>query len=406
MVEGQDVCAVAERPKGEGASSELGQAALGSGVTVWCHDAEGSHPYLGQLQGELRGLGVEVASAPGFWVMRHVKPRRGSVLHLHWLNRYVASQTRLKALGKTLAFVLQLVWLRVRGVRLVWTLHNLKNHQNDMPWIDRFGSTAIAHLCHVLIAHCGAASSEACRRFRVSRQKVHVIPHGHFMTVYDDPQRADRESDDPAARRRAKASARQRLGLGVEDEVYLAFGMIRPYKGLDGLVEAFACFREGDDQDGVGRRRELVIAGGLHHRADPDWPEHVRSRFPWVRLHIGHVPDEEVAAYFDAADVAVFPYRDVLTSGAVILAMGFSLPCVAPRRGCLPETLGAVGAAWFDPAADGALERALLEVAERRASWPEMGANNRAHAKALDWSSIARDTLTVYRGEKKAASHG
>ena len=91
----------------------------------------------------------------------------------------------------------------------------------------------------------------------------------------------------------------------------------------------------------------------------------------------------------------VLPFRDILTSGSMILAMSFAKAVVAPALGCLPDTLAAGGGILVRPrrpwrAGDGAQGRARLDL-------EAMGARNLERARELDWGPIAAATEALYR---------
>lgn len=350
---------------------------------VFCSLGLAAHPYPEQLYSALERRGLELSDVPDFWVVRHIRPSPGAVLHLQWTERYLLSKDRPRTLLKLALFAAQLAYLKLRGVRIVWTVHNLKNHENSMPKLDHWGSCMLARLADRLIVHCNCALDLTRARFKLRDvTKFHVIPHGHFVHRYElGPSRPD---------------ARASLDLPIDGDVFLVFGLIRPYKGLDRLLELFAEVRE--------RGQTLVIAGATYGAMDPSWPAQAQARYPWLRIFPRHISDEELPTFFRAADVALFPYRDILTSGAMILAMGFGLPCVAPRAGCVPETLGRGGGPLFEPDSDASLRQALLEVAERREQWTEMGENNRQRAHSWDWDTIAERTLDAYEGSRPTGS--
>src|SRR5439155_24303371 len=105
-----------------------------------------------------------------------------------------------------------------------------------------------------------------------------------------------------------------------------------------------------------GDHLRLVIAGRLH----PNYqgPLQADSRAALDRRIVfrpGQVAIAEMQVYFNAADAAVFPFLDTLTSGSAIAALGFGCPIVVPAVGCLPELLGSrdggVPGVLYDPAA-------------------------------------------------------
>jgi glycosyltransferase involved in cell wall biosynthesis len=130
---------------------------------------------------------------------------------------------------------------------------------------------------------------------------------------------------------------------------------VRPYKGLDDLIEALADV-PGATLDVVGRfhqpvsrYRRLALRHGVISR---------------VRFHDGYVPDERLRDTFAAADVVVTPYRQASQSGVVHLAYSFGRPVVATAVGGLAESVldgvSGVLAPRRDPAAlAAALRRAL-----------------------------------------------
>ena len=78
-----------------------------------------------------------------------------------------------------------------------------------------------------------------------------------------------------------------------------------------------------------------------------------------MRLDLGFVPDEELQVYLRAADVVACPFLEIFTSGSVLLAMSFERAVIAPRRGCVTETLDEAGGILYDADDPQGLEGAL-----------------------------------------------
>ncbi|GAA2723335.1 glycosyltransferase [Actinocorallia aurantiaca] len=137
---------------------------------------------------------------------------------------------------------------------------------------------------------------------------------------------------------------RERFGLGSAP-VLLAFGFIHVDKGLDVLVDALRSLQAPVT---------LVVAGTVRGRTGPfrlmELRDHLHERGvrASIRRHglenrvvfTGYVPDEEVAAWFAAADVAVLPYRKAAQSGVAHLALAMNVPVVATGVGGLRELFG------------------------------------------------------------------
>jgi glycosyltransferase involved in cell wall biosynthesis len=318
-----------------------------------------SNPYCELLYGHLEKVGVETLEGrTGVrWLWR--ERRRVRVLHFHWPERHFDVRRLVSAAW----FALRLLFARLLGYRLVWTVHNATPHEGETAgW--RLARAVLARVA-TLVVHCPGARTALGR---LGREAV-VIPHGSYLGHYPDT--IEREA------------ARARLGLPPDARVLLAFGQVRPYKGLETLARAFA------ELDAPGAR--LVIAGEPVAGGDEGLAAVRDGR---IRLALRAVPDDQVQIFFAAADLVVLPYRSVLTSGAAMLAFSFGRGVVAPRLGCLADLERAGGAVLYDPAApDGlrrALERALLVDAAA------LGRQARRVARRLSWDTIARRHLAAY----------
>jgi glycosyltransferase involved in cell wall biosynthesis len=128
-----------------------------------------------------------------------------------------------------------------------------------------------------------------------------------------------------------KAVARRRLGLEVDRAILLFFGLVRPYKGLEYLLQAMPLVLR--DVDCV-----LLVVGEFYepkarytHLIDD---LRLRER---VELVDRYVKNEEVSLYFRSADVVVLPYVDATQSGVVQIAFGLEVPVITTDVGGLPE---------------------------------------------------------------------
>jgi beta-1,4-mannosyltransferase len=352
-------------------------------------DYSASNPYQRELARALREHAVDVVSAPppgrdplailrAWW--GHGRPR---VVHLHWTHNYLGQRAG-RAGGPTrlgaILFIAQLRLLRRSGVRLVWTVHNLGGHDGSLDPRERAVHRRLASLCDAVICHCEAAARAVMGEYRLpetARTRLHVIPHGSYVGAYPDT--VDR------------ATARSGLNLPENARVLLFFGQVRPYKGLDELVTAFASIEDPNLRLLVaGEPRPESIAESLRTAAATD---------PRIQLQLRFVEDDEAQIYLRAADVVVLPFRDVLTSGSAILAMSFGRALIAPALGCLPETIPGNGGVLYAPDAPGALAGALRTALA--ADLDAMGARNLERAIGLSWAPIAATTAAVYRSPRR-----
>jgi glycosyltransferase involved in cell wall biosynthesis len=197
-----------------------------------------------------------------------------------------------------------------------------------------------------------------------------VIPHG-----VEHVERADR------------AESRARLGLAAERLVVLCFGFVAPYKGLE-----LACKAADLAGDGV----QLVVAGGEHPRhPDTSYMARLRSRHDRHVRFTGFVPEDELAAWFAAADVVLLPYpRPHASSGALALALAHGTPVLLSPA--LARAVDAPAALAAPDDAAGLAERLRLLAAEP--SKLELLRWASGHlAEGRSWPEVARRHLDLYR---------
>ena len=199
----------------------------------------------------------------------------------------------------------------------------------------------------------------------VDPAKVEVIPHGAFdhLTRFED-----------------EAPLPPELAA-VDVPVVLLFGLVRPYKGLDVLLEAWRGITDA----------ELWVVGrpfGVELPADPP---------PGVRVVPRFVDDREIPALFRRADLVVLPYGEIDQSGVLFTALAFGKPLVLTSVGGFPE-VAAHGAAELVPPGDPAALHDTLETLlhddDRRARLAEASA--RAATEHYAWDRIAARHLAFY----------
>ena len=316
-----------------------------------------------------------------------IKDWNSSVLHLHWLHSYYWPPFSVKsklliylvapiALIRLLLFILGLSIYRTFGGKIVWTAHNIKYHEEVYPVLDRICTLSVIKLSHAIIAHGKTAKEEIIADFNItSEEKVFVIPHGNYLEVYEN------EIE--------QSQARDSLGLPEADIVFLFFGFIRPYKGVFELIEAF---NELDNSN-----IKLLIAGKpLNEELADQIREQIASNSNIV-FKPGFVPDENVQTYMNASDLVVLPYRDILTSGAAVLAMSFGKACIAVRIGSIRDVLSDSGAFLYEADDENGLFSALRSAIDGKDRLSTMGKNNLKQSEQWSWKEVAAKTVEVYQ---------
>lgn len=276
------------------------------------------------------------------------------------------------SLARTGRFLAEVALAKRAGWRIVWTIHNLVSHGGKFTLMEQAFTRPFGHLADACMAHSKAASEEAQRTFRIPAHKMHVVPHGNYIGCY--PNTIDR------------GQARARLGLPEGAFVYLFFGRILPYKGVFELVEAFAQ---------LPLQCRLVIAGNARDAVTTERLQTAARQDSRIVVFPNHIPDEEIQVYFRTADIAVFPYQRILTSGSLILAQSFGTPVVAPEMGGCPEGVGTDSGWLFDPAQKDSLAT-TLKIALNDPELAAKAAASRKRAEAWPWAKVAREMNVLY----------
>jgi D-inositol-3-phosphate glycosyltransferase len=208
------------------------------------------------------------------------------------------------------------------------------------------------------------------------------------------------------ARAPDRAAARTALGLPTDRPLALFFGHVRPYKGLDLLLDAVPALRQR-----VPRVLVLVagpIAGGRRGAAALRATVADRGLGDAVILRLGYVPHAQASDHFAAAEVVALPYRAVDDSAVLATARGHGRAVVATAVGGLPEALAAGGGLLVPPGDALALADALAQVLAEDGLRDRLEAEAHAAARAWTWADAAQRHLEVYQeviGETHIPQH-
>ena len=299
---------------------------------------------------------------PLSWVWAGLSAR-GDIVHAQWWS-YILAPTYLVAL--TLA--------RLRRRRVIVTVHNVEPHESGRwRWLL---NRLVLRLAHAYIVH-DTRSRDALAEVVPAGKPIAVIYHGVLSS---------------AGAERSALEARRALGVPADANVVLCFGNVRPYKGVDVLLRAFAAVRQR-----VPAAR-LVIAG----KPWEDWAPYERliaelGLRDAVDTHLGFVPAADVGTFFAAADVVALPYLQFdAQSGVGTRALHHGRALVVTDAGGLPELVSDPRA--IVPSGDaGRLAEALVAVLTDSALRARLETASKARAGELNWDSIAEQTVAFYQ---------
>lgn len=291
-----------------------------------------TNPYQSLLYQRARDHGIAPIRLARAWQLGELAglARAGLpvALHLHWLGPIVRDAGSAREAARALDdFVARLDEHRAAGGRLVWTVHNVLSHETRWEAEEARLSRAVAERCDVVHVMSARTPEAVEAHYALPRDRLLVVPHMSYAGAYEDHV--------------SRLDARHELGLLPDDLVYLALGYIRPYKGLDVLLEAWQALPPG--------RRRLVVAGDPAD--DPSVAAFLEKAAvdPTVVLDARPIPPDEIQVFLRAADIAVLPYRNSLNSGALLLALTFGLPAIVPAGTALADLVQPGFGRAYDP---------------------------------------------------------
>lgn len=325
-------------------------------VVLFSTDPPGAktNPYLTQLYRALPGN-----VAVRYFSMRAALLSRYDVLHVHWPEYLMRHPSRAGTWAKRACAALLLLRLQLTHTPVVRTLHNLQPHESQgrveqwlLGWLDRMTRRWI-------------------RINAVTPPRppfTDTILHGHYSDWF--------------AGFAQPPSQRGRL---------LHFGLIRPYKGVETLIDVVRAMPDPTLQ--------LRICG---NPATPDMRATVQAACaadPRISAHLAYVDDEELAREVGLSELVVLPYRQMHNSGTLLLALSLHRPVLAPWSESNAAVAEEVGPGWVH-LYRGELDAQVLADALARLRDTARGAA--PDLSRRDWSKIG---LQHYRTYLEALGH-
>lgn len=270
-----------------------------------------------------------IHGVPGkfFVLMRTYLKYRPDYVHFDWIDRYFIRKYPLLTYVSAPLFLLEIWFVRTfTPCQLVRTIHNIQSHDARYPALERYANRQLARRCRWVRVFSQSSVQRAKEYLRIPPEKIRVLPRGSYVGYYPDDVN--------------ERQAREFLHVAPADFVVLYLGLVRPYKGIEQLIDAFKQFAQP--------HWRLVIAGRPHNPVYADELSQLGGNDERIRTVWQFVADDEVQYFFGAADVVVYPFKKIENSGSLILAMGFRKAIIAPRIGVIPERLVAQPELCYD----------------------------------------------------------
>jgi glycosyltransferase involved in cell wall biosynthesis/SAM-dependent methyltransferase len=336
-----------------------------------------SHPYLQLLHTQLRDKNVEIYECENRLDL--VKGlRKVDIVHLHWIEGYfTVPNHKYFTLLKSFIFINYLIFVKyVARKKIVITLHNLLPHENQYPTIQHKTFELSLKLADAVIVHNNYSKKMACYMYNIDEKKIWIIPHGAFGSYYPN--------------RISKEEARDILKIPKTKFVMLFFGGIRENKGIEEWLNIL------DDLLICEKDLFIVIAGACDTDNLKRRVVEFSNKFKQNSLvRIEYIPDEDVQIFMNASDVGILPYKEITTSGALLLYMSFKKPVIVSDLEPIKELLQNAGI-YYKHGDSKDFQNIILKTKRGGYNLEELSQKVFEISQKYQWDNIAEKTIEAY----------
>lgn len=260
-------------------------------------------------------------------------------VHFHWLACYYDNPSLLISIKRALKLINFVRYVRKNGLEIVWTLHNIMPHEGRSRLLDYVVRFLFSRYSKIIIVHSDDALRKAKIYFLASKHKLVKMYHGNYIDWYKN----DVDKD----------AARTKFGIDRKVFVYLFFGNVRPYKGVESLIESFRKIEfDGDTK--------LIIAGKPLSDEYGTTIKKLANNDARIEFILQRLDEDELCCLLNAADAAVLPFKNISSSGSLMLFLSFGLPVIVPYRQSIAEYLNDQVGSFYDNGKS--LSEVLMEV--------------------------------------------
>ena len=355
-------------------------------LTVLFMAKDNQNPYVEILKNSLESIDIDVQDVD--WPVLFPLTRTAiassdrSVMQLDWLYRFYISDgyTGSKFVDDVITIyratllLLDLIIVKFLPITIVWTIHNKYHHEQKYQRTERIINETLLWVADSTTVKCEEARDIILNTYRNAQyQDPEIISDGSYINTYTNTV--------------SKREARKDIDVLEDEFIYLFFGMVREYKGIPELIDAFDELSIKDAQ--------LWIVGKPRPEEFGQYLQELVKGVDGVHLVFNYVPDDRIQYYLNMADVLVLPYRDILNSGSTHLGMSFGLPIIAPQIGCIPATVSDDNRKFLYGDGEKALKR-KMEIAYSTGTIELTGRSNFEKASRQEWVETAKNLVEVY----------
>lgn len=238
-----------------------------------------------------------------------------SIIHQHWYD-FSSIKSFLLLIWKHFWFMLY----RLFGGHIVWTVHNKYPHNKKYISANKILRKHLAKITERIHVHCDSAVEIMSEILNVPKDKFFIVKH----PPYDAEIISKKMSIELLAKKYMLTN------VSETEKIFLMFGQIAEYKGI---IEVINIIKN------CNFNKRLLIVGTLKGGNELYYEKMLKSTLDVGNINIvcKFIPDSDVQYFINAADILVFNYNDILTSGGVLLALSYNKIVFAPNIGCISD---------------------------------------------------------------------
>ncbi len=315
---------------------------------------------------ERKGFKVVKVKKSIFKLLKYCIFSKINIIHFHWLHGITNSRGIVKTFFRIFLFISCIIIWKIKAKKIIWTIHNLSSHDNKREKLEKIFYIFVSFISDFLVVHSKLAIATVSCKYKVKENKIRYIPHGNYSSLI--------------------SLKKKDYSRNSEKFVFLFFGLIRPYKGVLGLIESFKRINIDAYLTIAGLCKSDNLNRNIIKTIDSDKKIKYINKF---------IDEKHLNQLVLNSDVVVLPYVDAFTSGSVVYALSSRKPLILPKFISYNEYSDEFNTFIYDNQKSKQLDFALLRAFNSN-NLIEMGFDSHKKALNLDWDNIGKSVLELY----------
>jgi glycosyltransferase involved in cell wall biosynthesis len=308
---------------------------------------------------------------PFSWIKAGLKCK-GDIIHIqHW------------AYYTSAIYCMILPVLRLRGKKIVLTIHNITPHTTDLSdiLIDKISNKILFPFTDVFIVHNTRNKQKIMELYKIDEDKIYITTHGTLKPY-------------APIKGISKIAARKKLNIPLGKKVILFFGYMWEYKGLDDMLNSLFLIKQKI-------KNVLVLIAGQPLKNWDKYEKIIKDNNleNYIIRKLGYISDSDLECFFSCADLVVIPYKHSPfdTHGGVgALTIFFKKPLMVTDVGGLPEYIKD-DRAISKPNNPIEMSHKIINILNEEGLLKKLSQDSEQLSQELNWDNIAEKNFAIYK---------